>query len=158
VWVESWPENDKCRTIEESCDSIDEKNMCETEGAAISEEIILNCFWLYSSLDGDSGSCKAKNDLDLSCRSAQKSSQCPADDVTNLRGDVCFWVEGDLSRDPPVSPRCEKKVFKNNIIFFFSFFFFFFFFWFFLNNETFSFFCYVLVFIFFFFFIFVFGK
>jgi hypothetical protein len=76
------------------------------------DDLHLNCFWLYSSNANEinDGVCKAKNDTQLTCSSAQRENQCGMNDVDNLGTETCFWVKGNSSKSPNVDAICMEKV------------------------------------------------
>jgi hypothetical protein len=83
-----------CHEIETSCSSINNLTVCAVSEAAVSEinGHPFNCFWLYDSNTGNSGSCRAKDDSSLTCTQAKRSTQCTQSGVTKL-GDNCYWLE-----------------------------------------------------------------
>jgi hypothetical protein len=71
------------------CDQFVDSTQCNSDGLPSA----LSCFWLYDSLTGESGSCKAK-DASLACGDAKRPSQCPveADAINSLESINCFWL------------------------------------------------------------------
>jgi hypothetical protein len=51
-----------------------------------------DCFWLYNESEGEEGSCKDKDDSNLSCDDVKRPSQCALSNVDNLKEKKCIWV------------------------------------------------------------------
>jgi hypothetical protein len=61
VWISRVGKNSECKNISSSCNSINEKETCKTEGAAMNDDITLTCLWIEGSgSDTDSGKCMLK--------------------------------------------------------------------------------------------------
>jgi hypothetical protein len=71
-----------------SCEQIIDRTQCSL-GPFPSASF--SCFWLYDSLTGDTGGCKAK-DASLACGHARRPDQCPLYDVSSLGSGDCFWL------------------------------------------------------------------
>jgi hypothetical protein len=102
VWVELLAGDHKCRAVKESCYSIDEKNMCQTEGAAVSEkgtenEKTLSCLWIpeeennYRCVEGkDTG-----ESINRSKTCEVEGAAVSENQVGNGKSLLCRWVVFD---------------------------------------------------------------
>jgi hypothetical protein len=92
IWIKSSTidESGNCRVIKTRCNDINDKDMCETEGAAVSSEgINISCLWIESSIEGING-----------CKTIQSS----CDDIYDK--DICETEGSAMSGTPRLNLEC----------------------------------------------------
>jgi hypothetical protein len=74
-----------------SCEIFKREGQCNIGGGIV--DLSEKCVWVFSELEGDSGECKIKRNVE--CENLMRPSQCDDGAYEDGVGISCFWLEAN---------------------------------------------------------------